>query len=387
MSEQCGDFSGVFQSFPDQLELRNVLGSLNLSCGDWDYDSSRSERQDFPVDRTFGAARAVVGVALLCIMLVCGLGNLIFISTLARYKQLRSLTNLLIANLAISDLLVAAVCCPFELDYYVVKQLSWEHGPTLCASINYLRTTSLYVSTNALLAIAIDRYFAIVHPLKRRMMYQTAYVLIGVVWVASLLIAIPSAYFTTETTIPHRRMQSKVFCGQIWPAEQQVFYKSYFLFIFILQFLGPSLSMGLCYVQISRQLWFKSVPGFQTEQIRKRLRCRRKTVLVLMGILTAYILCWAPYYGLAIMRDFYPTLVLKQKHYITIFYMVECIAMSNSMINTLFFITVKNKTMKYFKQMVLLRWKSASAESSKSVHDLRSTGMPGSDEINQLQLT
>ena len=43
------------------------------------------------------------------------------------------------------------------MDYYVVHQLSWEHGHVLCACINYLRTVSLYVSTNALLAIAIDR--------------------------------------------------------------------------------------------------------------------------------------------------------------------------------------------------------------------------------------
>ncbi|XP_041033008.1 prokineticin receptor 2-like [Carcharodon carcharias] len=388
MSDQCGDLAEVGQPFPDQLELRNLLLSRNLSCGDWDYDISRSEKQDFTADRTFGAARTVVGVALVCIMLVCGVGNFIFIVTLARYKQLRNLTNLLIANLAVSDLLVAAVCCPFEMDYYVIKQLSWEHGHVLCASVNYLRTVSLYVSTNALLAIAIDRYLAIVHPLKPRMKFQTAYVLIGVVWVASLLMAIPSAYFTAETTIPHTRAQNKIFCGQIWPAEQQVSYKSYFLFIFVLQFLGPSLSMALCYVQISRELWFKSVPGFQTEQIRKRLRCRRKTVLVLMGILTVYILCWAPYYGFTIVRDFYPTLVLKQKHYITVFYMVECIAMSNSMINTMFFVTVKNNTMKYFKKMLLLRWKTTSGGTSKSVQeqDLRTTGMPGSDEINQLQL-
>ena len=74
-----------------------------------------------------------------------------------RYKKLRNLTNLLIANLAISDFLVAIICCPFEMDYYVVHQLSWEHGHVLCACINYLRTVSLYVSTNALLAIAIDR--------------------------------------------------------------------------------------------------------------------------------------------------------------------------------------------------------------------------------------
>ncbi|XP_006735558.2 prokineticin receptor 2 [Leptonychotes weddellii] len=108
--------------------------------------------------RTFFAAKIVIGVALAGIMLVCGVGNFVFIAALARYKKLRNLTNLLIANLAISDFLVAIICCPFEMDYYVVRHLSWEHGHVLCASVNYLRTVSLYVSTNALLAIAIDRF-------------------------------------------------------------------------------------------------------------------------------------------------------------------------------------------------------------------------------------
>ncbi|XP_060687154.1 prokineticin receptor 1-like [Hemiscyllium ocellatum] len=358
----------------------------NLSCSLLDYDTARSDSQDFMVDRSFEAARTVVGVTLVGIMLVCGLGNLLFIVSLVRCRQRRSLTSLLLANLAISDMLVAVLCCPFEMDYYVVKQLSWEHGHALCASVNYLRTASLSVSTNVLLAIAIDRYLAIVHPLKPRMKYQTAYVLIGLVWGASLLMAIPSAYFTTEVAIPHSNSQNKIFCGQIWPREQQVSYKSYSLFIFILQFLGPSLSMGLCYAQISRELWFKSVPGFQTEQIRRRLKCRRKTVLVLMGILTIYILCWAPYYTFTIIRDFHPTLVLKLKHYITVFYVVECIAMSNSMINTICFVTVKSSTMKYVKKMILIRFRSTSGGSSRSGQDLRTTGMPGSDELEQMQL-
>ncbi|GCC28923.1 prokineticin receptor 1b [Chiloscyllium punctatum] len=358
----------------------------NLSCSLLDYDTARLDSQDFMTDRSFEAARTVVGVTLVGIMLVCGLGNLLFIVSLVRCRQRRSLTSLLLANLAVSDMLVAVLCCPFEMDYYVVKQLSWEHGHALCASVNYLRTASLSVSTNALLAIAIDRYLAIVHPLKPRMKYQTAYVLIGLVWGASLLMAIPSAYFTTEVTIPHSNSQNKIFCGQIWPREQQVSYKSYSLFIFVLQFLGPSLSMGLCYAQISRELWFKSVPGFQTEQIRRRLKCRRKTVLVLMGILTIYILCWAPYYTFTIIRDFHPTLVLKLKHYITVFYVVECIAMSNSMINTICFVTVKSSTMKYVKKMILTRFRSTSGGSSRSGQDLRTTGMPGSDEVEQMQL-
>ncbi|MEE6474489.1 hypothetical protein FKM82_010400 [Ascaphus truei] len=366
----------------EEFYSRNFTYLFNLNYSDYEFDAD-----DVTKTRTFYAAKIVIGVALVCIMLICGIGNFIFIAALVRYKKLRNLTNMLIANLAISDFIVAIVCCPFEMDYYVVKQLSWDHGHVLCASINYLRTVSLYVSTNALLAIAVDRYLAIVHPLRPRMNYQTATFLITLIWIVSLLIAIPSAYFATESVIFIDISQEKVFCGQVWPVNQQIYYKSYFLFIGVIEFVVPVLTMTLCYASISRELWFKAVPGFQTEQIRKRLRCRRKTVLVLMCILAAYILCWAPFYGLTLVRDFFPTIFLKEKHYLTAFYIVECIAMCNSMINTMCFVTVKNNTMKCFKKIMLLKWISAYHESKSSAEsELKPSALSVTGEVNSSRL-
>lgn len=138
-------------------ELTENSPDASMASYDLDYGIPAEEIPDTTQGRAFFVATIVIAVVLVCIILVCGVGNCLFIVGLARYKQLRNLTNLLIANLAVSDILVAVVCCPFLLDYYVVKQLSWDHGLVLCASTNYLRTVSLYVSTNALLAIAVDR--------------------------------------------------------------------------------------------------------------------------------------------------------------------------------------------------------------------------------------
>ncbi|XP_076847937.1 prokineticin receptor 1a [Brachyhypopomus gauderio] len=319
-----------------------------------DYDVSPDDIPDTTRDRAFFVATIVIGVVLVCIMLVCGIGNCLFIATLARHKKLRSITNLLIANLAVSDFLVAVVCCPFLVDYYVVKQLSWDHGIVLCVSINYLRTVSLYVSTNALLAIAVDRYMAIVHPLKPRMKHNTAYWLIFGVWIVPVLISVPSAYFATEHEYPagaavssHR---NKIFCAQIWSAEQRLLYRSYFLFVLLGEFLGPVAVMATCYACISRELWFKGVPGFPSAQAARRLRRRRRTVLALVAALAAYVLCWAPYYGFALLRDFYPALITRQRHSLVAFYVVECVAMSNGVINTLCFVGAKSGVAK------CLRW-------------------------------
>lgn len=158
--------SNISQMIVAYTEKQDTLpaGKLDhyMDNYDMDYGIPPDEIPDTTQGQAFFVATIVIGMVLVCIMLVCGLGNFIFIATLTRYKKLRNLTNLLIANLAISDFIVAVVCCPFLVDYYVVRQLSWNYGLVLCASVNYLRTVSLYVSTNALLAIAVDRWVSFI---------------------------------------------------------------------------------------------------------------------------------------------------------------------------------------------------------------------------------
>lgn len=100
----------VNTSFAPNFNLPQDHASLlpfNFSYGD--YDLPLDEDEDMTKTWTFFAAKIVIGVALAGIMLVCGIGNFVFIAALARYKKLRNLTNLLIANLAVSDFLVAIV--------------------------------------------------------------------------------------------------------------------------------------------------------------------------------------------------------------------------------------------------------------------------------------
>ncbi|XP_077574531.1 prokineticin receptor 1a isoform X1 [Stigmatopora nigra] len=336
-------------------EYKMNNSSQNLASNFMDYDSVDYEvpPEDIP-DATRGpaflAASVVIAASLVCIMVVCGAGNCAFIVSLLRDGKRRGLTDLLMANLAVSDTLVAAICCPLLLDYYVVSRLSWRHGSVACAAVNYLRTLSLHVSTNALLAIAVDRYAAIVHPLGPGLPSHTWYVVLVAVWGVPAVISIPSATMSSETEYPHGQSGApKTFCAQIWPVEQRLMYRSYFLLVLALEFLVPVLVMAACYVRISKELWFKKVPGFQTLQIRKRLRKRRRTVLLLILVLLAYVVCWSPYYAFSLLRDFYPTVISRDRNALVVFYVVECVAMSNGVINTLCFISVRHKARKKAK--------------------------------------
>ncbi|KAA8577982.1 hypothetical protein FQN60_000142, partial [Etheostoma spectabile] len=220
------------------------------------------------------------------------------------------------------------------------------------------------------------------------MKFQTAYCVILMVWVVPIFISIPSAYMASETTYPHVEGRSyKTFCAQIWPVDQQVYYRSYFLLIFALEFMGPVTAMAVCYIQISRELWFKDVPGFQTEQIRKRLQRRRRTVIVLILVLVAYVLCWSPYYVFALLRDFYPTLISRDRNSLVAFYIIECIAMSNGVINTICFMSVRSNTKRLKKPgQFLLRLVTFVASKSVDDGDVRTSSLRVTEDAGGARL-
>ncbi|KAM9301760.1 prokineticin receptor 1-like [Gastrophryne carolinensis] len=285
--------------------------------------------------------RLFIGITLVCVIIICGVGNIFYIWNVLMYRKLQSVTNILIANLAVSDLFVAIICCPFEIDYYVVREQSWIFGHVGCSLVVFLRMLSLYVSTNALLAITIDRYLVIVRPLKPRTKPQTACGALVLIWLSATVIAAPAAIFATGISFDtSNSSNAKVFCGQIWPADKALYYKSYSLFVLITEFAVPVIIMSLCYIRISYELWFKNLPGEQTQQLQNRLQARRRTVILLVSVLLAYILCWSPFYSYSIVRDFFPHLLLREKHAIALYYIVECIAISNSIINTICFSSI-----------------------------------------------
>ncbi|XP_023216800.1 cholecystokinin receptor-like, partial [Centruroides sculpturatus] len=125
------------------------------------------------------------------IFLLAIVGNGLVIITLAINKRMRTVTNVFLLNLAISDLLLGVFCMPFTLAGVLLRKFIF--GEVMCRLIPYLQAVSVSVSAWTLVAMSIERYYAICHPLKSRE-WQTlshAYRMIGVVWAASLLCMLP----------------------------------------------------------------------------------------------------------------------------------------------------------------------------------------------------
>ncbi|CAG7734509.1 unnamed protein product, partial [Allacma fusca] len=103
-------------------------------------------------------------------------------------------TNYLIANLALGDLLMAIFCVPFS--YIPVLYQYWPFGEIMCHVLSPAQAVFVFVSAYTLVALAGDRYMAILYPLQPRLRRSQAVFVIFIVWVIAILTAAPIAIYT-----------------------------------------------------------------------------------------------------------------------------------------------------------------------------------------------
>ena len=130
------------------------------------------------------------------------IGHIFILIAISTNKQLKQngTSNILIGNLAFSDLLLGLTVLPFSATFDTFK--IWTFGQLICdiwLSIDILCCTA---SIWGLLMIALDRYIATNHPIKYRL--QKKNIKIGLAycsisWLISILISLgPLAFYNTE---------------------------------------------------------------------------------------------------------------------------------------------------------------------------------------------
>lgn len=107
----------------------------------------------------------VVIVVVYCVIFVVGIsGNLLVVYVVVRNPSMQTITNVFIANLAASDILMCLLAAPFTPLSGLLR--SWVFGEALCHVLPMTLGVSVHVSTLTSTAIAVNRYFVIVHPFR-----------------------------------------------------------------------------------------------------------------------------------------------------------------------------------------------------------------------------
>ncbi|XP_061571627.1 cholecystokinin receptor-like [Cololabis saira] len=295
------------------------------------------------------------------IFLLSAFGNLLIIVVLMLNKRMRTVTNSFLLSLAVSDLMMAVFCMPFNLIPNILKDFIF--GATMCKIVTYLMGVSVSISTFSLVAIAIERYSAICNPLKSRA-WQTrshAYRVIAATWVVSLLIMVPYPVFSALKSFPKNDGTKGHMCRLDWPSQQaeQAWYVLLLFTLFFVPGVVMIIAYGLisrelyrgiqfelsqnkettglkngvgraagsndeddgCYIQVSKKTSFavelptisSSTSALQAKPERARsntseakLEAKRRVIRMLMVIVALFFICWMPIYSVNTWKAFDP---------------------------------------------------------------------------------
>ncbi|NP_001166306.1 leukotriene B4 receptor 1 [Cavia porcellus] len=220
----------------------------------------------------------LLAMILLSVSMVVGLpGNTFVVWSILKRMRKRSVTALMVLNLALADLAVL-LTAPFFLHFLTWH--TWSFKLAGCRLCHYICGVSMYASVLLITAMSLDRSLAVASPfLSQKVRTKTAarWLLVGI-WGASFLLATPVLAFrkvvklTNETDL----------CLAVYPSDRHKAF--HLLFEAFTGFVVPFLIVVASYADISRRL-----------RVR-RFHRRRRTGRLVVIIILAFAAFWLPYH-------------------------------------------------------------------------------------------
>uniref|UniRef100_A0A3P8TCQ2 Tachykinin receptor 3 n=1 Tax=Amphiprion percula TaxID=161767 RepID=A0A3P8TCQ2_AMPPE len=281
---------------------------------------------------------ALWSVAYSTVLAVAVFGNLIVIWIILAHKRMRTVTNYFLLNLAFADVSMAAFNTLINFIYATHGE--WYFGEVYCRFHNFFPVTAVFASIYSMTAIAIDRYMAIIHPLKHRLSAKATMGVIVCIWSLAVVLAFPLCYFSTTRTLPRRTL-----CYVSWPLL--------LLNITVLVYLLPLVVMGITYTIVGVTLWGSEIPGDSSDNYLGQLRAKRKVVKMMIIVVVTFALCWLPYHVYFIVTGLNKRLS-KWKYIQQVYLTVLWLAMSSTMYNPIIYCCLNSRFRAGFKKV--FRW-------------------------------
>uniref|UniRef100_A0A4W6EP88 Neuropeptide FF receptor 1 n=1 Tax=Lates calcarifer TaxID=8187 RepID=A0A4W6EP88_LATCA len=289
------------------------------------------------------------------IFLLCMVGNILVCLIVLENRRMRTVTNLFILNLAISDLLVGIFCIPTTLVDNLIT--GWPFSNTVCKMSGFVQGVSVSASVFTLVAIAVERFRCIVYPLQPKPTILVAKAAIVLIWVLAVVIMCPAAVALTVEKVPFHYMVHNDDFNHTFPLytcyenfDNPQMRKVYTAVLFAHIYLVPLTVITLMYGSIGVKLC-SSVVANREPQLANAVQVggrrggqpmisQKKIKVIKMLILVAllFMLSWLPLWTLMMMTD-YAGLDRDQLDLLTsyIFPFAHWLAFSNSSVNPIIY--------------------------------------------------
>ncbi|XP_030070709.1 G-protein coupled receptor 65 [Microcaecilia unicolor] len=191
-------------------------------------------------------------------------------------------------NLSLADLLYTLTLPLWT--YYIMAHNNWKLPATLCSISEFFKYTNFYTSAGFLTCICVDRYLAVVYPLRFSQLRtrKSAVKLSITVWAAAILSnIIILAYEQTRVDQSQHRLCYDIFPLEPWKASFNIVQTCVWHFV-------PLAIMALCYQRI-----YTSVRYNQATADREKKKIQK----LLIGIMATFVFCFTPYHIVLLIRS------------------------------------------------------------------------------------
>uniref|UniRef100_A0A8D0TED4 Pyroglutamylated RF-amide peptide receptor n=1 Tax=Sus scrofa TaxID=9823 RepID=A0A8D0TED4_PIG len=286
-------------------------------------------------------------------------GNALVVYVVIRSKAMRTVTNIFICSLAVSDLLITFFCIPVTMLQNISD--NWLGGAFICKMVPFVQSTAIVTEILTMTCIAVERHQGLVHPFKMKWQYtnRRAFTMLGVVWLVAVIIGSPM-WHVQRLEIKYDFLYEKehVCCLEEWTSP--VHQKIYTTFILVILFLLPLMVMLILYSKIGYELWIKKRVGdgsvlrtIHGKEISKIARKKKRAVIMMVTVVALFAVCWAPFHVIHMMIEYsnfekeYTDVTIKM-----IFAIVQIIGFSNSICNPIVYAFMNENFKKNFLSAV-----------------------------------
>ncbi|RDD37616.1 Pyroglutamylated RFamide peptide receptor [Trichoplax sp. H2] len=249
--------------------------------------------------------------------------NSLIILSVSFFKDLRTPVNLLVCNLSLASLAISVLHIPFKLTSYLnPSQVSLQNKSIhFCRFLQIIPGACIISISLTLIIICIDRYIAIIYPMKRhwKITSKRVYVFLIPCWIAAFglstvyilflhirsfygrtyyLSRYPGSHLDINITDNYHNLVSVISFNRLL----------YWIAFILIAFLLPSLAMMVLYSMIAGRLWFHRNPSDRLSTLTLReqynqLKQNRSVIKTLITCFAIFIITNLPFYVIVMLAD------------------------------------------------------------------------------------
>ncbi|XP_031572837.1 allatostatin-A receptor-like [Actinia tenebrosa] len=269
----------------ETLNSTQNVNASNIAQGkDTDY---KKDKRAWDIGLTIGFSTAAI---------ISIVGNSIVIHVVRTTRSMQTSVNLYIANMALSDIISTVFCMPLSLQslYSFDSWLQGTVGLILCKLVYIMFYTSFACSTFNLVAVAFDRYLAVIKPFYR---YPAIVVkcILPFIWITSIVISLPIASSYSNKYKPLRDEKYTI-CLDL---ERDNGYVVGVTIMTLLCYVLPLAIASTLYAMTGRKLCKRSKMSIASRSDRTKEQARRtamKATKLMVTVIAIFSLCWAPFF-------------------------------------------------------------------------------------------